>query len=167
MRALGRQRRAPGGCLVRLGPLASRSGRLPCASCEVMCLVVVRALRNGARVARFGAFGASLDAQSVVSWKKWRKLSFLMQLKRRHDVGIDFRRRPMHQFRKNEPDLGCGSSAWANGEGIVEKPRDGYAGSWYTAMPTSQCESCFRQSTLGGCVRAFAFQIRKILSPRT
>lgn len=167
MRALGRQRRAPGGCLVRLGPLASRSGRLPCASCEVMCLVVVRALRNGARVARFGAFGASLDAQSVVSWKKWRKLSFLMQLKRRHDVGIDFRRRPMHQFRKNAPDLGYGSSAWANGEGIVEKPRDGYASSWYTAMPTSQCESCFRQSMLGGCVRAFAFQIRKILSPRT
>lgn len=49
----------------------------------------------------------------------------------------------------------------------MEKPRDGYAGSWYTAMPTSQCESCFRQSMLGGCVRAFAFQIRKILSPRT
>ena len=167
MRALGRRRRAPGGCLVRLGPPASRAGRLPCALCEVMCLAVVRALRNGARVARFGAFGASLDAQSVVSWKKWRKLSFLVQLKRRHDVGIDFRRRPMHQFRKNAPDLRCGSSAWANGEGIVEKPRDGYAGSWYTAMPTSQCESCFRQSTLGGCVRAFAFQIRKILSPRT
>lgn len=167
MRALGRRRRAPSGCLVRLGPPASRSGRLPCASCEVMRLAVVRALRNGARVARFGAFGASLDAQSVVPWRKWRKLSFLVQLKRRHDVGIDFRRRPMHQFRKNAPDLGCGSSAWANGEGIVEKPRDGYAGSWYTAMPTSQCESCFRQSTLGGCVRAFAFQIRKILSPRT
>lgn len=152
---------------MRLGPPASRSGRLSCAPCEVMCLAVVRALRNGARVARFGAFGASLDAQSVVPWKKWRKFSFLVQLKRRHDVGIDFRRRPMHQFRKNAPDLGCGSSAWANGEGIVEKPRDGYAGSWYTAMPTSQCESCFRQSTLGGCVRAFAFQIRKILSPRT
>lgn len=167
MLALGRWRRAPGSCLVRLGPPASRSGRQPCAPCEVMCLAVVRALRNGVRVARFGAFGASLDAQSVVPWKKWRKLSFLVQLKRRHDVGIDFRRRPMHQFRKNAPDVGCGSSAWANGEGIVEKPRDGYAGSWYTAMPTSQCESCFRQSTLGGCVRAFAFQIRKILSPRT
>ncbi len=167
MRALGRQRRAPGGCLVRLGPPASRFRRQPCAPCEVMCLAVVRALRNGARVARFGAFGASLDAQSVVPWKKWRELSFLVQLKRRHDVGIDFRRRPMHQFRKNAPDLGYGSSAWANGEGIVEKPRDGYAGSWYTAMPTSQCESCFRQSMLGGCVRAFAFQIRKILSPRT
>ena len=80
-----------------------------------MCLVVVRALRNGARVARFGAFGASLDAQSVVPWKKWRKFSFLVQLKRRHDVGIDFRRRPMHQFRGVEAAHGqMARGSWKN-----------------------------------------------------